>query len=366
MTHIIHVDQLRNTLPPLRNWDECFTLYYDETNNIRRMTLTEVGINAPENKTFVLAGVVLAPDQSITDISELRNAIRLQTNAPELKFKHVADGNYERSLGSQRLHTFLTWLLDQEILIHYSSLNVMYWSLIDIIDSLMGDDIRVQFHHMELKSTLYSSVCHSPAEFMKLLHSFSYPNIERNSVAQFIASICRFLDQHGAQDNEEEIRFLKSILENALEIDELVFLHDNSPGELISDFSLQFLHRVCVFKNSTHIFDRETYVESILQNTALHSDSGRLDYQFADSKSEVCIQLSDVITGLLGKHFTYIQDHTLNELMKRKAAFSVMQLRNLALLKKHIDRSDAVSDGFCHTIGPLETINKNNVFLHEL
>lgn len=33
-------------MPPIRNWDELFSMFYDETGNIRRLTLSEVGLNA--------------------------------------------------------------------------------------------------------------------------------------------------------------------------------------------------------------------------------------------------------------------------------------------------------------------------------
>ena len=83
------------------------------------------------------------------------------------------------------------------------------------------------------------------------------------------------------------------------------------------------------------------------------------------SKEEVGIQISDVIAGLLGRHFTYIRNHTLPELRNRKSTFSQIQQRNLEMLRTLIDRSDAYSDGFFHVVLPLDTIFKNNTFLHE-
>lgn len=118
MTATIQVRKMRESMTPLRNWDKPFSMFYDETNNIRRLTLSEVGLNAPENRNFVLAGIALRPGQRIENIDALRATLGVQANATEIKFKHVAQGDYEASLASRRLNSFLAWLLDQGILIH--------------------------------------------------------------------------------------------------------------------------------------------------------------------------------------------------------------------------------------------------------
>jgi hypothetical protein len=41
-------------------------------------------------------------------------------------------------------------------------------------------------------------------------------------------------------------------------------------------------------------------------------------------------------------------------LVERKSHFTLQQRDNLALLRKLVDRSDEVSDGFCHTVIPLD------------
>lgn len=60
MPHVVQADAYRAGMPALKNWDLPIQLYYDETNNIRRLSLTELGLNAPQNKIFAIAGVALA------------------------------------------------------------------------------------------------------------------------------------------------------------------------------------------------------------------------------------------------------------------------------------------------------------------
>lgn len=125
-----------------------------------------------------------------------------------------------------------------------------------------------------------------------------------------------------------------------------------------------FLRSVYVFRNASHTFDRETNIEKVLQSVDVRDGQRRIDYQFVDSKDNVCVQLSDVVAGLIGKHYSYVQSHSIATLNARKAGFSELQKLNLSLLRELIDRTDAVSDGFCHSIIPLDSNIKNNVFLH--
>lgn len=366
MTTTIQVCKMRESIPPLRNWNKPFSIFYDETNNIRRLTLSEVGLNAPENRNFVLAGIALRSDRRIENIDALRTILRVQTNAIEVKFKHVGKTDYEATLASQRLNSFLGWFLDQGILIHYSQINVLYWSLIDIIESLMPDNaFGISEYHLHLKSELYDIVTRNSTEFMSLLHSFAYPNVDRCRIRALLGAVSHFLDRYSPVNRNDGTMLLKQTLRQAARMEELVFLHDNEPGELIQDFSSHFLRNVYVFKNASHTFDRETYVEKVLQSLDVCDGQQRVDYRFVDSKDNVCIQLSDVVAGLMGKHFDYVQDHSLATLKSRKASFSELQKQNLAMLREIIDRSDAVSDGFCHAIAPLDSTFKNNFFLHD-
>lgn len=366
---LIDVNKMRSGMSPIRNWDAPFSIYYDETNNIRRLTLSEIGLNAPDNRTFVLAGVALRPGEGIETLDDLRASMRIQPGTPELKFRHLVQGEYEAALDSRKLNTFLAWCLDRGVLIHYSALNVLYWSLIDIIESLMGDHafgINLYRYHLHLKSELYDIVTRNPADFMRLLHSFAYPDIDRGKIRPFLTAVSDFLDAHSPKNRNGITAYLKTILRQASRLSTLDFLHDNEAGELISDLSMQFLNRVYVFKSATHVFDRETYIEKALSTVEMHDGARRIDYRFVDSKDSICVQLSDVIAGLFGKHFNYLQDNTLARLLERKAAFSNRQSETLAMITKLIDRSDDVSNGFFHRVAPMDISFKNDAFLHEM
>lgn len=367
MPAILRLDHLRDKIPPLRNWDIPLRMYYDETNNIRRLTLSEVGLSAPDHRTFVLAGIALTPGHTISGWESLRDVLRIQPTASEIKFQHIAPSGYEDALASPKLSLLLAWLLENEILIHYSALDVVYWSILDIVDSLFENEQGIALFHHELKTELHHVVSRDVESFMSLLHGFGYPNVGRANVQPFLEAVSQFLEYHAPTDRNLATTMLKQTVRRAAKTRgmELSFLHDNKPGVLIDDFSIHFLHCMYIFKNASHTFDRETYVESILRNHEIRDGDQRLDYLFVDSKDEVGIQLSDVVAGLLGRHLSYLQDHPLPLLRERKSAFSEIQTRNLHLLRSLIDRSDVFSDGLFHAVLPQDTLYKNNAFLHD-
>ena len=368
MPHVLQADDYRAGMPALRNWDLPIQLYYDETNNIRRLSLTQLGLNAPENKTFAIAGVALAQGQSITGWPELRQLLKVQPSAQELKFELLAKGSYEDVLRSKRIESFLGWLLDQNIMIHYSVLDPLYWSILDIIESLQVDDrFRIDAFHAEMKSELHHAVRQDVSGFMQLLHGFAYPNLDRRKVRSFLAAVMDFVDDRLPNDRNIVTAMLRQVFRHARSLPdlELPFLHDEEAGEMIKDFSVHFMRPIHTFKNASHVFDNETHVEKIMRKYELRDVDRQLNYRFADSKDEQGVQLSDIVAGLVGRHFNYLQDYSLTELVQRREQFDETQHTNLVLLRELIDRSDDFSSGLFHAVMPLDAMFKNSAYLHD-
>lgn len=367
MTIEIQVNEFRKGIPSLRNWDTEIQMYYDETNNVRRLKLTDVGLNAPADNPFVIAGI--ATRNGLPESSEevLRNLLGIQESANEIKYKLLAPGSYEEALGSEKVSALLNWLLESNIFIHYSLLDVLHWSILDIIESLMPDDpLGICGFHLELKSELYYFVRKNPSEFLRLLIRYDYPNLERSHVSQFLEEVLLFINNQNIEDRNVVTPMLKQTIRSASRMKglELPFLHDEQPRELIKDFSIHFLHCMYLFKNASHTFDRETYVEKILEKTDVRDGTRRLDYKFVDSKDSIGVQLSDVVAGLIGRHFGFISEHPLPVLREKKENFSEAQWQSLDLLRSLIDRSNDFSEGLLHAVAPLETLLKNDAFLH--
>ncbi|HFY9719855.1 TPA: hypothetical protein ACIGP1_004157, partial [Klebsiella pneumoniae] len=78
----------------LKNTDEVYTFYYDETNNIRKLYLKGSGFNVKKADNFILAGILHKGLSTDSDYSTLFQMLNLQKNIHELKLKHVAKGGF--------------------------------------------------------------------------------------------------------------------------------------------------------------------------------------------------------------------------------------------------------------------------------
>lgn len=351
----------------IRRADDKFTFFYDETNNIRKFLLTDAGTNVEEHKNFVLGGIVLQEGQSLPDISTLRAALGMQDNAPEIKFKHVANGDFETALASRKMARFLAWLTERQMAIHYSSINIVYWSMVDIVDSIMASKRFETFRpfQREMKNELYRIACLDKPAFLGLMKRYGYPNILSGQAGRFISEVDAFLRQHEPTSFTMPAAKLKELFRKAQVLTELPFLKDNEEDVLIGSFSSFFTMPVLLFKNATHVFDREIQVEESLHAEDFKRRAKGTDYRFSDSKADPGIQLADVMVGMLGKYQDFVEEHRLPELMARKKAWSNAQMETFKLLRGLIDYSDEMSNAFIHRITAMDSEWKNNTFMHD-
>lgn len=352
----------------LRRVDDEFTFYYDETNNIRKFYLTDDGTNVAEHRNFVLGGIALEVGRTLPDIAPLRAGLRMQDNAPEIKFAHVAKGDFEQVLASQKLQMVLSWIVENGILIHYSSVNLVYWAIVDIIDAIVAEPefAGYQPHHQPMKNELYRLANLDKPAFLALLRHNRYPDIQPDRTAGFLADISDFLDAHSPEDDDLPALMLKDLIEKSASLPELSGLVDNEEDMLIDGFHVFYTQPIVLFKNAVHIFDREIQIEKSLNDTRFKDGDKDVRFRFADSKSEPGIQISDVVTGFLGKYQSFVEDHSLPELMKRKSAWTESQTKTFNLLRQLIDVSDAASNAFIHRSTAMDSEWKNDTFLHDL
>ena len=127
------IRQITKMLVPTIDFEGIFTFYYDETNNIKKFYVKENEFNHTFTANFVLGGLVHEGEAPNTQ--PLIDSFKLQKNAKEVKFKHIAKGGFLDCLKSWKLTLFLQFLKDSNLYVHYSSINILYWSIVDIVDS---------------------------------------------------------------------------------------------------------------------------------------------------------------------------------------------------------------------------------------
>ena len=357
---MLDVNEMRNaiiSLYGLSNVDGAYTFYYDETNNVRKLHLTPDGMNIRRPDCFVLGGVLRMDSQKSIDLAPLKNELRLQSNVGEIKLKHIATGSFLDLLRSVKLATFLQWLTTERFLIHYQVTDLLYWSIIDIVDSILTEagEVELIAIHSLLKDSLYAVLRDDVDRTAELLRRYNYPDVGRKRRVAFIAELLVLTEECEHQLGHFPYYVLKGLLQMARGLDALPYLEDEVPNVLIDGFGTFFANRLCLFKNGHHILDDEKQIEAYLESLQFADQGERLrHYCFVDSKEEPGVQLSDAITGLLGKLFTYVNRTGMPELEQAAAAMSAVQLRNLALLARLLDRSTKECPGFAQYVISIE------------
>lgn len=343
--------------------------FYDETNNIRKFILKQDGFNNDlSNSYFVLGGLIIKAKEKY-EIEKFIESLRLQKNINEIKFKTLAGkvSNFKQLLSNQRISTFIEWIYNSNIYVHYTSLNFIYYSLADIVDSLGFDDIHMNTlyrFHGQLKSVLYSEVMKDLDAYIELLFKYGYPNIEKQRISEFMSELYNIYYSNYNFDNNPEsffVELLRQMLKTAKKTTKLAFLHDNKPFILIDDFTSNYVLSMTRFPNATHIFDNEFEIAEKLKKDYINLES-RINYSFIDSNTEIYIQLSDIFVGIISKFLTFIESNTDKNLYDIVDSMSNSELKTQRNLIQIIIRSERYSKYTTSFIGSLITVDKWNRF----
>lgn len=353
----------------LQNTDEVYTFYYDETNNIRKLYLKDTGLNVEKLDNFVLAGILHKGLSVNCEFSALFRKLNLQKSTNELKLKHIAKGDFLNMLNSEKLHIIFSWLIENDFYVHYFNLNTIYWSVIDIIDSIIGE-LRHPFYmknHMSLKSDFYELANSNSSTFLNKLHAFNYPDVPEEKREMFCRWLIEFTNINSAMLSDSRANILENLVKESLMIKELPLISGFHGRELISSFIVFYLRNLYLFKNSRHIFDEEQSIQDDVNKFPL-TENGMPIKNSDFVKSHDCkeVQISDIVAGFLGKYFSYLKDVSDEQLALDKSRLTNQQIKTLAALKEIIDLSDGVSRGFFNTVSSEGEQQRNNWFLHGL
>lgn len=261
--------------------------------------------------------------------------------------------------------------MDNDLHIHYSSLNILYWSIADIVDSAIANsEVAMQLglnFSNHLKNDLYKLAKLEIGLVTELFYNFGYPNLKKESVLKFIEELTSIFDEYiDTQEFHFGLESLRQILKEAKKKNSLPFIMDEEDHILIKDFSQFYLRPIYLFKNSNHIFDNEVTISEIIANYKIIDDSQEIkNYFFVDSQSDLFIQASDIFVGLMGKLSSYINTNTREKIISDFESLSERQLNNVDALINLIDKSNNKNVAFLHSIDSYEELTKMNL-IHEI
>ncbi len=359
---ISEIREFNKIIAPTADFDSKYTFYYDETNNIKKFYVRENDFNYTFTANFVLGGLVHlghAPN-----VQPLIISFKLQKTAKEVKFKHIANGDFLDCLKSEKLKLFLQFIKNSDLYVHYSSLNILYWSIVDIVDSaIVGSDIANQLGPQfanHLKNDLYKLSRLEIDSVVELFYKYEYPNIKKESVLQFIEELTSLFNCY---IEKEEYHFglesLRQILKEAKKKGSLPFIMDEVDYILLNDLSQFYLRPIYTFKNSIHIFDNEDDIANTLKDYKILDGQEEIkNYTFVDSQTNVLIQLSDVFVGIIGKLTNYLNTSSRDKIDTDLASLTAIQKENIHLLIDVIDKSHDKNIGFIHSTDSYEEMTK--------
>lgn len=362
MDRTMYYDFVKDEVPGLSGK---FYLYYDETNNIRSFSLDEHGFNASEHAYFILGGIGIKhqTNEIIERVDQLFSDFRLQNSVQEIKFKHIRNGatSFLELITKKNVKILVNWLYENKnVYIHYNYMDNLYFSIVDIIDSLDNAYLGGLQLNRILKDLLYEIIRTDTEYFTKLFFSINYPDVTNSDI--LILSIISRIEILDPDREMFELEYLRQILKSSLKRN-LPLLQNNVAGELIDNYAGIYDQCIYSFPNSKHVFDHELSIGSILQKSPISVNDEVVHYIFVDSREEKLIQLSDLIVNVLKFWMSFLEENSEFEIIQILDGVSNEQTVILKHLQDVMTRSLDISPGFKIGVGSNAFELKINLFL---
>ena len=338
--------------------DACFcpyTIYCDESSNaIKFRFKDETGkLNVDWRNDFVLAGIAYEGDAPPFDIDELFASFKLQKTVTDAKLGNIAKYNgddvnrFVDILKSKKVNLFLNTLWNSNTYIHWSTQSLLYFALVDIVDSVM--DIPYMLN--EIKNVLYKYVRLDLDYFLEFLAIYSYPNIKKEKVKDFCAEFISWIDSIEPISHKDEfcLEFLRQGTKSSKKSGNLLYLTENRDNLLIENFVPIYASRLGEFPSSTIHFDKCGIAEEnidCLANT--FCDIKKPTYDFLVSTENRWIQICDFVSGMIAALLAFVNENDIGEINAALEMFDETQKNNLKLLTQLIRKSSTKNKYFDH------------------
>lgn len=332
--------------------------YYDETNNIRKLYLSnkyEYFINN-SRIPFILGGIATYEDISDESIETLFKKLNIQKNQKEIKFDNIAWGKeFKKILSSKKLLSILEWIDKENLFIHAYILDIFFWSILDILEE--GVDVELFYHNnpdivdpfplAHLKSILLEVLVKYKKEFFRELFSIGYPDITKNNKDDLLLIIRNYIYRYKNNNikiKKDRIKLLDLLETSLFEIEKNsdFFLLQGDKNILIDKFDSFYHARVKSFPNSFHIFDEEKSVMESFETIWKSYNNDNNNYLFQKSEENKLIQISDVLVGFLRRLFEYLSSIDINSIPEIVTNLSTENIKLLKLFYSIYDKSASI------------------------
>lgn len=306
----------RNTMPCVKLNR---TIFFDESNNFRKGVIgTEKDNNEDlENLYFTLGGIATKDPINFPELLDYIGAKQIPRDA-KYKFFTLKHNGFTEAIAQPRLRKLFEYLKEKDIVIHFAVEHYFHFALVDILDSLIEEDdanqCAVLCFYKELQSDM-TEVLYEDFELLhKILVKYEFPNIPKGKANDFIRAILDLyttnLDNYNMDDPENFTKeLLRQIIKAKRNKSNLVFLEENQPFVISERPYHVYLTRMFNFCDKK-IFDREPSIEAEIRKMDDKYET-KLNAEFSDSENWREIQISDAISGFVGRLYNFLSktDH---------------------------------------------------------
>lgn len=334
--------QMNMTAPCNEKWE----FFYDETGNCRKFFLKEDGsFNNQEalNYYFILGGLVFESKEDVKkcDVSSLIKSLHLQKTVTELKSHHLnrrKNLSFKDFIKQDRVTKVIQWIYNSKANIHFCVENILYYALVDIVDSLNKPEMGVFL--FDLKAIFYRIVKKYIDNFADFFSRYGYPDVTQTEF--FWNELSALLDEVCYNDPELKESPSANILstmvrDNARHVmqQENTLITGNEKNELQDSFAPLYLGRCQTFLYAHHNFDEEIQVIPQMSTFPIKN------FRFVNSVNEPLIQVSDCFISILSKILFFLDSKTIEEIENYSQEMDNVSKRNLVAMNYLILRSNA-------------------------
>lgn len=235
------------------------TLYYDESGNVKHLIVKDGKLNADSDTVFVLGGVQA---DDIISLEELKTTLGKNLEK-EIKSTKDLRGTFIEILRKENFRKILQIIQDKGWHIHFCIVQVLYYGLVDIIDSIFG----LELDPFAFKAELYKVLKRNPNTTISIFKKYKYPNVGTKYIKDFLSELIIPIDGVIAEDAKKYrlnplLVSLKSCLEKAKEQKELIFIQNETTHEWVGNFVQFYRQQILGFPKKTLVFDEEKQVVS--------------------------------------------------------------------------------------------------------
>lgn len=267
-------------------------------------------------------------------------------------------------LGTKQVTALIRLFSDYDLYMHYSHVNNFFYTIVEILDSIATPEeiSNFGFDYFMLKTTFYNMLFPNIDKVIQIMIKYSYPNIKKEMIEDFCNDLLNCIDLRYKQKPDE--KFISGMLKRSSKSTEMIFIQNNVDFVMQEDYSIFYVDPILKFSKSMHHFDEELSIQDKVIETISKFKKGVINYEFINSKDNTMIQISDLVAGLLGKMFTFINSIPNNIMRKTVTELNNLQITNCLALNGLRIKSDFRNKGFLHSTTAIGLLDKLNCFFY--